>query len=476
MPKLWPLFALLLPWLLTGCGGGQDEIFTELEQRAELRVVTRNSPTTYFFDGDRPSGFEYDLLTAFAEAEGYQLSIEVAFTLDDLLNKLAEGNVHIAAAGLTLTPERQRRFLASDSYLQQSPLVIYKSGKQRPRKLDDLQGRDLIVLAGSSHAELLQRMAEDYPSLTWREIQAADTLELMQLVTSERAELAVLDSTEFKIQQQLFPRLVAAIDLQQDQSVAWYLPKQAGAEALKKDIDAFFNQAEESGLMASIKDRHFGTARLTSRIGAFTFNRRVESTLPQWRDLLQSVAMEYRMDWRLLAAVSYQESHWNPDARSRTGVEGFMMLTRATARELGVTDRRDAGQSLRGGARFLRNLLRRLPSDIAQPHRLWMALAAYNIGLGHLEDARILAEREGLDPHLWDDVRAQLPKLQNPDVYPSTRFGFARGVEAQTYVDNIRQYYSTLQLRTAADYRIMPPIDVTALLGPTQHVVIPRAL
>lgn len=153
-----------------------------------------------------------------------------------------------------------------------------------------------------------------------------------------------------------------------------------------------------------------------------------------------------------------------------------MMLTRATARELGVTDRRDAGQSLRGGARFLRNLLRRLPSDIAQPHRLWMALAAYNIGLGHLEDARILAEREGLDPHLWDDVRAQLPKLQNPDVYPSTRFGFARGVEAQTYVDNIRQYYSTLQLRTAADYRIMPPIDVTALLGPTQHVVIPRAL
>ena len=114
MPKLWPLFALLLPWLLTGCGGGQNEIFTELEQRAELRVVTRNSPTTYFFDGDLPSGFEYDLLTAFAEAEGYQLSIEVAFTLDDLLNKLTEGNVHIAAAGLTLTPERQRRFLVAN--------------------------------------------------------------------------------------------------------------------------------------------------------------------------------------------------------------------------------------------------------------------------------------------------------------------------------------------------------------------------
>ena len=99
-----------------------------------------------------------------------------------------------------------------------------------------------------------------------------------------------------------------------------------------------------------------------------------------------------------------------------------------------------------------------------------------NIGMGHLEDARILAEREGLDPHLWDDVRSQLPKLQNPDVYPRTRFGFARGVEAQTYVDNIRQYYSALQLKTAADYRIAPPVDVNVLLTSELETGLPHAL
>jgi membrane-bound lytic murein transglycosylase F len=154
----------------------------------------------------------------------------------------------------------------------------------------------------------------------------------------------------------------------------------------------------------------------------------------------------------------------------------MMMLTRNTAKELNVADRRDPQQSLRGGARFIKNLLRRLPADIEQPHRLWMALAAYNIGLGHLEDARVIAEKRGLNPHIWTDVRSQLPKLQNPDVYPSTRFGFARGNEAVTYVDNIRQYYSILQLMAVADERIQPPINVAEMAGSKPALALPNAL
>jgi len=154
----------------------------------------------------------------------------------------------------------------------------------------------------------------------------------------------------------------------------------------------------------------------------------------------------------------------------------MMMITRATADELGVTDRLDPRQSLRGGARFIRNLLRRLPPDIEEPHRLWMALAAYNIGYGHLEDARVLAEKRGLDPHLWPDVRSQLPNLQNPDIYPTTRFGFARGVEAVTYVDNIRQYFSTLQLKSVTAERIQPPVDVSTMLAEDQLLALPLVM
>jgi len=154
----------------------------------------------------------------------------------------------------------------------------------------------------------------------------------------------------------------------------------------------------------------------------------------------------------------------------------MMMITRVTAGELGVTDLLDPRQSLRGGARFLKDLHRRLPLDIENPDRLWMALAAYNIGMGHLEDARILAERRGMDPHLWQDVRAQLPSLQNPDIYPTTRFGFARGEEAVTYVDNIRQYYSILQLQSVPDARLQPPVDSRALSQDQTRLQLPRAL
>lgn len=152
------------------------------------------------------------------------------------------------------------------------------------------------------------------------------------------------------------------------------------------------------------------------------------------------------------------------------------MITRVTARELGVSDRLDAKESLRGGARFLKDLGRRLPADIDEPDRTWMALAAYNIGMGHLADARVLTERNGLDPHRWQDVRQHLPDLQNPAIYPTTRYGFARGKETVTYVDNIRHYFSALQLRAMPDNRIQPPINMRTLLPEGSLPYLPSSL
>jgi len=170
------------------------------------------------------------------------------------------------------------------------------------------------------------------------------------------------------------------------------------------------------------------------------------------------VAAEYQMDWHLLAAVAYQESYWNPLATSPTGVRGMMMLTLPTAREMGVDDRLDAAQSLRGGARYLKNIKRRLPGDIHEPDRTWLALAAYNIGMGHLEDARVITERQGGDPHLWRDVIKALPLLQKSKHFQNTRYGYARGLEAATYVQNIRHYYSILEWQDIPENKALPPM------------------
>jgi len=463
--------------LALAVGGCSDQsLYQRLERDGELILLTRNSPTTYYFDGDEATGFDYDLIKGYADSRNYTLRVKAAFTLEELISRLAKGEAHLAAAGLTVTPERSARFLASDPYLTQKPLVVYKSGQRRPREVSELPGRDLVVLAGSSHIETLTTLQEQIPGLTWREIRAADTLELMQLVTEEKAELAIIDSVEFRMQQQLYPRLVAALELEKQEVMAWYLHPGEGARAMQADLNAYLSEIEASGELQKLKDRHFGTLDFASRLGTFTFQRKLETDLPRWQALIEDVAAEYQLDWRLLAAIAYQESHWDPEARSPTGVRGMMMITRVTAEELGVTDLLDPRQSLRGGARFLKDLQRRLPPDIEDPHRLWMALAAYNIGMGHLEDARILAERRGMDPHLWQDVRAQLPSLQNPDIYPTTRFGFARGEEAVTYVDNIRQYYSILQLQSVPDARLQPPVDSRALSQDPTRLQLPRAL
>jgi len=447
-----------------------------LEPGDEFVILTRNSPTTYYFDGDEPTGFEYELAAAYAQSRGLSLRIKVAFTLEELIAMLSAGEGHIAAAGLRLTPERAAKFTATDSYLAQQPLIIYKSGSRRPRDLTELMGRDIVVLAGSSHVERLATLREELPDLTWREIRAADTLELMKLVTEEKAELAIIDSVEFQVQQQLFPRLVAALELDTESGIAWYLPNLAGAAELQADLNTFLRESEQNGALTTLKDKHFGSIEFASRISSFTFQRKVREDLPTWRPLIEAVAREYQMDWRLLAAVAYQESHWNPRAKSPTGVRGMMMITRSTAEELGVTNRLDPKESLRGGARFLKNLSRRLPTDIEEPDRTWLALAAYNIGMGHLEDARRITERSGLDPHRWQDVREHLPDLQNPDIYPTTRYGFARGKEAVTYVDNIRHYFSALQLTAMPNNRIQPPLDMRKLLSDSALPSLPLAL
>jgi membrane-bound lytic murein transglycosylase F len=327
----------------------------------ELVVVTRNSPTTYYFQGDRASGFEYGLIKAFAREYDMSVRVKVAFSLPELFNMLANGEAHLAAAGLSQSAGRDARFVASDPYLHQQPLIVYKSGALRPRSLGALVGRDIVVVAGSVHLETLSALQQELPKLTWREIHAADSLELMQLVTDEKADLAIVDSIEFSIQQQLFPRVVAAMEIGENTPIVWYLPQDGSSEASLEWVNQFITRARANGRIAQLEREHFGRWEHASRVGSLTFQRKMRDDLPEWQPLLETVAEEYQMNWQLLAAMAYQESHWTPEARSHTGVRGMMMLTRATATELGVEDRTDARQSLRGGARFFKDLLRRLP-------------------------------------------------------------------------------------------------------------------
>jgi membrane-bound lytic murein transglycosylase F len=462
------LATVLLPPLLSGCEP-QDSL-AQIRERRELVVVSRNSPTTFYLDNNGPTGFEYALAVLLAEELQVDLRMETAYNLHDIFSKLRRHDANIAAAGLTLTEERAAFFPHSMPYNTLTPKVIYIAGADRPRSLAELPGRRIAALAGSSHVEMLSTLQRsELPTLAWEEIDDANTTQLLELLQNDQAELAIIDSSEFAVQQALYPQLQVAFDLAREQDMVWYLAPGIDNTRLLALVDDFILRLQQDGTLERLREQFFGHGEGISRRSASEFAQSIDQLLPEYLQLIKQVAREYQMDWHLLAAIAYQESRWDPVATSPTGVRGMMMLTEATAKAMGVDNRLDAEQSLRGGARYLKDLKRRLPQKIAEPDRTWMALAAYNIGLAHLEDARVLTARQGGDPNLWQDVVERLPLLQQSRYFKTTRYGYARGAEAAALVQNVRHYYSVLAWQEIPDIQPQPPLRVDDYLPAVMH-------
>jgi len=225
-------------------------------------------------------------------------------------------------------------------------------------------------------------------------------------------------------------------------ALAWAVD--ARDPTLLKRVTAFFSSARAEGRLASILDTYYGATDRFDYIQARVFMEHIESRLPQYRHWFKEAAGEVGLDWRLLAAVGYQESHWDPSATSHTGVRGLMMLTEETAQALNVGDRLDPRASIFGGAKYFVWLRDQIPKRILEPDRTWFTLAAYNVGVGHLEDARILTQMHGKDPDSWNDVREHLPLLTQEKWYSRVKRGYARGWEPVRFVENIRGYIDIL--------------------------------
>ena len=447
------LTGALLLTLLSLLGGSRElSSLNTVLARGELRLVTRPGPITYYEDGRGPNGFEYLLARKFADHLGVRLRVTTTDTLAGLHQMLGGPNADFAAATLTVTPYRLTHTRFSQPYGETVQTVLHRRGTAAPRVVADLLGRDLVVISDSSHEERLRELRVSHPALDWRSLPDVEMADLMEMVHSGEAELAIVDALSFEANRNLYHNARAAFAISESQPLAWAFPRH-GDESLARAANAFLAEMRASGYLAELKARFFTGVEDFSVSSAQVFFSLVESRLPRFEAMFKAVAAETGIDWHLLAAIAYQESHWNPRAVSPTGVKGLMMLTRAAAKEVAVTDRTDAEQSLWGGARYFLQIKARIPERIAEPDRTWFALAAYNVGFGHLEDARILTQRAGRDPDLWQDVREHLPLLQNLQYYSTVRNGYARGNEPVLYVRNIRKYLRILQWRSVEAMR-----------------------
>lgn len=443
--RLFAILALVL--LLVTCSQPLT-LVEQVEKDGVLRVVSRNAPTTYYIGSEGPVGPEYDLALGFAEYLGVELEIYTVDSLQQVLPEVTSGRAHLAAAALTVTPARQEEVAFGPTYRKVTQQLVYRRGSWRPRNLQQLVGTRLQVIAGSSYVDTLEQLRLSLPDLTWLERPGTETQELLAQVADGKIDYTVADSTTVLVNRYFHPDIRAAMDLSEGQSIAWAF--RAGEDrSLLERAEEYFAEISANGRIAEVMNRYYSHTDRFDYVGTRTFLRHVESRLPRYRTWFEEAAAEHGFDWRLLAALSYQESHWNPHAVSPTGVRGLMMLTLNTAEAMGVEDRNDPEQSIRGGARYLRRVIGKIPERIPEPDRTWMALAGYNVGFGHLEDARRITEIRGLDPDRWAHVRDSLPLLTQQRWYKQARFGYARGWEPVRYVDNIRRYYEVMGWITA---------------------------
>lgn len=421
----------------------EPSLLEQVLELGELRVGTRNTPTTYYQAAGGPEGPEYDLVAGFAESLGVGVRMVVPDRFQDILPAVASGAVHLAASGMSVTPERWEQVRFGPAYLMVRPQVVYRVGSRRPRRPEDLMESELTVISGSSHAELLTNLRRRYPGLQWREESEVESEELLYRVSHRELQYTIADSNEVALNRRFYPELRVGFDAGPPEAIAWAFPR-GDDDSLYDMATAYLERIEADGTLDRILRRYYGVADSFDYVGTRTFLRHIDSRLPRFRNLFIEAEQATGWDWRLLAAVAYQESHWDQDAVSYTGVRGLMMLTQATAAQVGVEDRTDPQQSAMGGARYLEWMHDRIPERIPEPDRTWMTLAAYNVGFGHLEDARIITERRGGDPDNWAEVRESLPLLSQRRWYQTVRSGYARGREPVQYVDNIRAYYDVL--------------------------------
>ena len=431
---LWAI-DMVFPW--QHIMHSEENPYQAIQERGKLVVGTINHPISYFINGEGESGLEYELSKAFASYLNVELEMRSMESTDTLFDALDEHKIDIAAANLFYQTDKAEHFQLGPSYYSASWQLAYRKGENRPRSLAQIN--DTLVIPESSElVQILKDAQLKHPKLRWRVDKKLTQEELLLQVAEGKIAYTLANSLDISATQQIKPQIAVAFDLTDEMSVHWYLSNNSSNELQSALLD-FMNTAIDSGLIANIEEKYF---RQFNYVDTKSYLNSIEAILPKFEPLFTK--HKGNLDWRLLAAIAYQESHWNPDATSPTGVRGMMMLTKDTAERMKITDRTDPEQSIKAGSEYLHWLIEQIPDSINNDDRIWFALAAYNMGLGHLLDARRLTKSLGGNADNWLDVKKNLPLLAEKRYYTNLKYGYARGYEAVQYVENIRRYMNSI--------------------------------
>lgn len=433
---------MLMLVLLSACE--QAPVLERIQHTGKLLVAIQHGGSRYYNTPAGADGFEFELLKRFAAS--LQLPLELRFYQSEqqITKALQQDDVYMAAGNLFVNEKKQRQLRFSTPYHETEQILLYRMGNRQPKEVADMQRGKLEIVHGSHQEQLLKQIRRDsLPTLNWITAEQDHRQIVLPRLNDGKIHFTITGRQEYELVKPYYPYILPGIAVSEVEPVAWAFSRRFD-DSLLQAANQFLAQLVRKGELQTLKNKYFHTIEPRDFVAQRDFWRRVKSRLPKYESLFQKAAEETKIDWLMLAAIGYQESHWDPHAVSPTGVKGIMMLTKAAAKQLKMTDRTDPEQSIVGGARYLLWKAAKIPERIQGEDRLWLTLAAYNVGFGHLEDARILTQRQGGNPDLWEDVKQRLPLLSKKKYYETLKRGRARGQEPVTYVENIRYYHQLL--------------------------------
>ena len=412
-----------------------------IRRSGTLVVLTRVAPTTYYSGTLGETGYEYDLTQALGKALGVRVEYRTYDTEPDMLEALAAKRGQLAI-GLVATEARRKAFVAGPDYQTVREVVACRRNIALPKRPDDLVGLKIAVAEGTAAGEAMSDLAAKTKGLQFSE-RREPVENILASVADGDLDCTVASSLELQINNPYYPELAEAFAVTPDQPLAWLAAP--GSEDVAEYLANWLAELKKAGELAEIGRRYFGFLPPFDYVDVRAFREAIKTTLPDYEKAMRDASDKTGLPWQLIAAVAYQESHWKSDARSHTGVRGIMMLTEDTADALGVSDRLDPIASIYAGARYIADIEKRIPDSVREPDRIWFALAAYNMGFAHLQDARSLAVRLGLDPDGWTGVRRALTLIQKPAYVQYLKYGTAKGGQALRFVQQVRAYRHILE-------------------------------
>ncbi len=458
------LLLLLLPSLYEGCGrnnSGRTEharheshTMEKIRERGKLVVVTDFNSTNYFIYRGQPMGYQYQLLEELADHLGLKLEIRVNNDLDNSFESLEKGDVDLIAMNLTVTNVRKQKVAFTAPHTQTRQVLVQKLPdnwkRLNPAQLQDslvrnqldLEGKQIYVQKGSVYATRLHTLANEIGGDIDVVEVPVEAEQLVHMVARGEIKYTVCDENVARVNKNYFPDLDVETAVSFPQNLAWAVSLDAGD--LKDEIDSWMTEFRKTSRYAVIYNKYYNNQYSVNIVNS-DYYVLGSGKISQYDDIIKIESERIGWDWRLVSSMIYQESRFNPKAVSWAGAFGLMQMMPVTARRFGINRNSSAEAQIHAGTNMIKWLDKRLADEVPDStERVKFVLAAYNIGLGHIQDAQRLAKKYGDDPAIWDDnVEKWLLNKAEPGYYrdPVVKYGYARGTETYSYVKEVLDRY-----------------------------------